>query len=242
MRDKMMTNDLSELEEAIGYKFRDKSLLRNALTHSSYANELSRNRLTVADNERLEFLGDAVLELVTSEFIYQDKQTMAEGKLSKLRASIVCEPSLAICARQLHLGSYLFLGRGEKATGGDDRDSILSDAFEAVIGAIYLDGGLEPAREHIHKSVLQNLRENQLFRDRKTVLQELTQKYYQCIPRYTVIKEEGPAHLRTFTIQVQIGDDITAEGVGTSKKNAEQQAAFSAIQKIKEQKGVTNVS
>lgn len=233
---------LTELEERIGYTFKDKGVLRTAMTHSSYANELSRNRTTIPNNERLEFLGDAVLELVTSEFIYNDKKSMAEGKLSKLRASIVCEPSLAICARHLELGKYLFLGKGEASTGGRERDSILSDAFEALIGAIYLDGGLEPATTHIHRFVLDNLEENQLFRDGKTVLQELTQKYYQCTPVYTLVKEEGPPHCRHFTVSVQAGEHIVTTGDGNTKKSAEQKAAFSAIQKIREQEGVGDVS
>ncbi len=231
-----------ELEERIGYSFRDWTLLRTAMTHSSFANELSHHKPNVMSNERLEFLGDAVLELVTSEFIYSNHKQMPEGKLSKLRASIVCEPSLAICARDMELGKYLSLGRGEDATGGRNRESILSDAFEALIGAIYLDGGLEAAKAHVHRFVLNNLEERQLFHDSKTILQELAQKYFHCGPVYAVEKEEGPAHNRHFTVSVRVGEDIVTFGDGSTKKNAEQKAAFSAIQKIREQNGGEDVS
>lgn len=224
------TKELRDLEAVIGYTFTDRSYLRTAVTHSSYANELSRHTLEAQNNERLEFLGDAVLELVTSEFIFENHKEMAEGKLSKLRASMVCEPSLAICARDLNLGEYLLLGKGEDATGGRNRDSILSDAFEAVIGAIYLDGGMQPAAEFIRKWVLQNLKQPQLFKDCKTLLQELVQKDYQRTPDYVLVDERGPAHRKEFIFEVRVGDKVLATGEGASKKAAEQMAARKAVE------------
>lgn len=233
--------ELRDLEANIGYSFRDRSLLRTAVTHSSYANELSRHIGEAKNNERLEFLGDAVLELVTSEFIFHHHKEMPEGKLSKLRASIVCEPSLAICARDLSLGDFLLLGKGEDVTGGRNRDSILSDAFEAVIGAVYLDGGLEPASCFIRRWVLQNLEQAQLFKDSKTVLQELTQKLYQCAPEYELMEERGPAHRKEFVFRVKVGEQSLASGTGASKKAAEQEAALKAI-RLLQGKGTTDVS
>ncbi len=233
---------LQVLEQKLAYTFSDLSLLRQALTHSSYANECSRHKVRVSDNERLEFLGDAVLELVTSEFIYDKHKKMPEGKLSKLRAAIVCEPSLAACAVRIGIGEHLLLGKGEDATGGRERDSILSDAFEAILGAIYLDGGFEPAKSFVYSMLLKGLRIDELFRDNKTVLQEMTQKYFQCTPQYTVIREDGPPHARIFTVEVSVSPTLSAVGVGTSKKNAEQKAAFAVIQKIREQNGGQDVS
>lgn len=233
--------ELRELEERIGYSFRDRSLLRTAVTHSSYANELSRHIGEAKNNERLEFLGDAVLELVTSEFIFHHHKEMPEGKLSKLRASMVCEPSLAICARDLSLGDFLLLGKGEDVTGGRNRDSILSDAFEAVIGAIYLDGGIAPAAGFIRRWVLQNLEQAQLFKDSKTVLQEMVQKTYQRTPEYELVEERGPAHRKEFEFCVRVGERVLATGTGPSKKAAEQEAALKAI-RLLQGKGTTDVS
>lgn len=164
---------LEELEKRIGYTFRDKKLLRQALTHSSFANEQKINKLE--DYERLEFLGDAVLELVSSDFLFHENPQMPEGKLTKLRSSMVCEPALAYCARDLELGQYMLLGKGEEATGGRGRDSITSDVMEAVIGAMYLDGGFQAAHDFIHRFVLSDLENKILFYDSKTVLQEMIQ-------------------------------------------------------------------
>ncbi|MCQ2421840.1 MAG: ribonuclease III [Lachnospiraceae bacterium] len=226
-----------ELESAIGYSFRNKELLKTALTHSSYANEFSRHNQSVVFNERLEFLGDAVLELVTSEFIYEKHTDMPEGSMSKLRASLVCEPSLAICARELKLGDYLILGKGEDMTGGRNRESILSDAFEATIGAIYLDGGLEPAGRFIREKVLMRLKETELFRDSKTHVQEITQERYHCTPEYVQIGMEGPAHNRLFTFELRLAGKTIATGKGPSKKAAEQEAAREAIRILSERSG-----
>lgn len=225
----------NDFEQKIGYGFQRRELLITAMTHSSYANEFSRhNGETVAFNERLEFLGDAVLELVTSEFIYEKHQDMPEGRMSKLRASMVCEPSLAICARDIGLGTVLRLGKGEDRTGGRERDSILSDAFEALIGAIYLDGGLKPARDFIFAHLLSDLQETQLFKDSKTTLQEITQLQYRCTPEYVLTGEEGPAHMRIFKIELRIAGKTVTSAEGSSKKNAEQEAARKAIRILKE--------
>ena len=160
---------LKEFQKKIGYQFQQEGLLRQALTHSSYANEHRMKKLS--DNERLEFLGDAVLEIVTSDFLYHEHMDVPEGELTRVRASIVCEQTLAFCTRALNLGDYLFLGKGEDQTGGRKRKSILSDAFEAIIGAIYLDGGFANAKEFIHCFVLNNVEHMQLFYDSKTILQ-----------------------------------------------------------------------
>ncbi len=224
--------NIVELEQKIGYRFTNERLLITALTHSSYANEFSRRKGDIEFNERLEFLGDAVLELVTSEFIFEANANMPEGSMSKLRASMVCEPSLAYCAKGIGLGSYLRLGKGEDMTGGRGRDSILSDAFEAVIGAIYLDGGLEPAGKFIKEFALTKLDDARLFKDSKTLLQEITQEKYRCMPEYALVKEEGPAHMRTFTIELRVGGKALATGTGSSKKGAEQEAARKAIRII----------
>lgn len=231
----------NELEQKMGYVFRDRSLLETALTHSSYANEFSRRKGEIDFNERLEFLGDAVLELVTSEFIFENHRDMPEGNMSKLRASLVCEPSLAYCARELGLGNYLRLGRGEDMTGGRNRDSILSDAFEAVIGALYLDGGLEPAGEFVRNLALAKLDDARIFKDSKTYLQEITQNEFRCMPEYVLIGEEGPAHMKSFTVELRIAGKKFAVGSGTSKKGAEQEAARKAIRILTERSG-SNVS
>ncbi|MBO4627883.1 MAG: ribonuclease III [Lachnospiraceae bacterium] len=230
----MNEETLRLIEEKIGYRFGDLSLLVLALTHSSYAHESGRTKRGTVCNERLEFLGDAVLELMTSEYLYEHHGEMAEGRLSKLRASIVCEPSLAICARDIGLGEYLRLGRGEEMTGGRERDSILSDAFEAVIGAIYLDGGAEPAREFVGRFVLSNLRNDQLFVDAKTVLQELCQQRFKSEPVYTLVKEEGPAHAKEFTMSCTVGDEFVETATGRSKKSAEQICAQQMLKRLRE--------
>ena len=221
------------LQQTIGYRFQKPELLTLALTHSSYANENSHGSRSVECNERLEFLGDAVLELVTSEYLYETRKDMHEGSMSKLRASIVCEPSLGICARDINLGECLRLGHGEDMTGGRERDSILSDAFESVIGAIYLDGGLEPAREFVHGFVLANLSESQLFKDTKTRLHEIAQQLFKCEPVYELVKEEGPAHCKEFTMSCTL-DRYCEVATGHSKKQAEQECAAQMLQKLQE--------
>ncbi len=168
-----MSQDLKVLEEKIGYTFTDFNLLRQAMIHSSYANEKHLPKYKC--NERLEFLGDAVLELVASEFLFYENRKMPEGELTKTRASMVCEPALAFCAKELALGVYLLLGKGEDATGGRERNSVTSDALEALIGAIYMDGGFANAKEFIHRFILDDLENKTLFFDSKTILQEMVQ-------------------------------------------------------------------
>lgn len=229
------TKKFLELEKKIGYQFEDFQLLINAMTHSSYANEhhIPYN----GNNERLEFLGDAVLEVTSSEFLFHKYQDMPEGELTKKRASMVCEPTLALCAREIPLGDYLLLGKGEEATGGRSRDSIVSDAMEALIGAIYLDGGFANAKEFIHRFILNDIESKQLFYDSKTTLQEIVQGCYEEDVRYVLVREEGPDHNKSFFVQAVLGDQILGEGSGHTKKAAEQQAAYCSIKKLKSEKG-----
>ena len=223
----MNTKKLTELQKNIGYVFRKEELLRQALTHSSYAHE--KNLKQLMDNERLEFLGDAVLEVVSSEFLFKNHPEMNEGQMTKLRASLVCEQSLATCARQLELGSYLLLGNGEDLTGGRERDSILSDAWEALIGAMYLDGGFTSAKEFILKYVLQDIEHKKLFYDSKTMLQEVIQNKYKKTLHYVLLSEEGPDHNKVFTVQAYMDDTPLMTGKGRTKKSAEQNAAYRSL-------------
>ena len=221
------TKDLKELEGKIGYTFKDKTLFKQALTHSSYANEHRHEGLK--DNERLEFLGDAVLEIISSEYLFYNYPDMAEGEMTKLRASIVCEPTLALCTHEISLGSYLFLGKGEERTGGRNRDSIVSDAMESVIGAIYLDGGFASAKEFIHKFILTDIEHKKLFYDCKTSLQEVVQGHYEEELNYRLISEEGPDHDKRFSVEARIGERVIGTGIGHTKKAAEQEAAYQAL-------------
>ena len=222
---------LEELEKKIGYRFQDFSYLEHAMRHSSFCNEQKMNRLH--NNERLEFLGDAVLELVTSEFLYVNHPTMPEGEATRKRASMVCEQSLALCAKEIDLGNYLYLGKGEELTGGRERASVTSDALEALIGAIYLDGGFTNAKEFVEKFVLNGIEEKQLFFDSKTIFQEMMQSITTEPIRYELIGEEGPDHCKTFTIELFVGERSAGRGIGKSKKAAEQAAAYDAIRKLK---------
>ena len=215
----------------IGYQFQTPGLLSQALTHSSYANE--KHMKKGSDNERLEFLGDAVLEIVSSEFLYLNYPKLPEGDLTKMRASLVCEPTLAFCTRQLNLGDYLLLGKGEDMTGGRKRKSILSDALEAVIGAIYLDGGFASAKEFIMKFVMTDLDVKQLFYDSKTILQEIVQEKGTQPVEYVLIAEEGPDHNKSFTVEARVNGRLMGTGTGHTKKAAEQAAAYQAIQEKK---------
>lgn len=228
----MSGQGLKEFQEIIGYTFRNVQLLKNALTHSSYANE--KHWQYAANNERLEFLGDAVLELVSSDFLFREREETPEGELTKLRASMVCEPALAYCAREFSLEQFILLGKGEEATGGRTRDSIVSDVMEAVIGAIYLDGGLEEASSFIHRFILSDLEHKQLFYDAKTILQELVQQENTGGLRYELVKEEGPQHDKIFEVVVYVGEKKAGWGVGHSKKAAQQQAAYQALLARKE--------
>ena len=201
--------DLDGFQKIIQYQFNNIGLLKNALTHSSYANEKKTGNYK--DNERLEFLGDAVLELTSSEIIYTGNPDMNEEKKPRLRASIGCEPPLAMCARQIHLQEYIMLGKGEDLTGGRTRDSIISDALEALIGAIYLDGGFANAKEFIHRFVLNDLENKQLFYDSKTILQEVVQAHGLEV-EYELTGEEGPEHDKKFHVIAKAGDLFVVTG------------------------------
>ena len=224
---------IKDFQNTIGYNFQSEGLLRQALTHSSYAYEKHMKKLS--DNERLEFLGDAVLELVSSDFLYKNYQKLPEGELTKLRASIVCEPTLALCAKELHLGEYLLLGKGEDQTGGRERKSILSDALEAVIGAIYLDGGFANAKEFVLKYIMTDIEHKQLFYDSKTILQEVVQGEHESL-QYVMTEESGPDHNKSFTVEAHIDNVCLGVGSGHTKKAAEQEAAYRALLKIREDK------
>ena len=224
---------LKEFQKKIGYQFQQEGLLRQALTHSSYANEhrLDHNHC----NERLEFLGDAVLEIVTSDFLYHKYTEKPEGDLTKIRASIVCEPTLAYCAEAINLGSYLFLGKGEDATGGRNRNSVVSDAMEAVIGAIYLDGGFASAKEFVHRFIMTDIEHKKLFYDSKTILQEQVQKnWHDGEISYVLTGEEGPDHDKTFLVDLYVAGEKKSSGKGRTKKAAEQDAAYRCLINWKE--------
>ncbi|SDB48963.1 ribonuclease III [Butyrivibrio sp. INlla16] len=226
-------NELNELQESIGYHFKDSNLLLQALTHSSYANEQKINKR--GDYERLEFLGDAVLELVSSHYLYNKYPDKKEGEMTKMRASMVCEPALAYCASSIHLEKYLILGKGEEATGGRYRESIISDVMEAIIGAIYLDSGIKAAKAHIEKFILDNPEEKQIFYDSKSVLQEMVQRDNGLELRYEICGEKGPEHDKIFESAVYVGDKKLGEGSGRTKKAAEQKAAYQAILELKKE-------
>lgn len=222
-----MNKDLSAFEERIKYRFKDKSLLLEALTHSSYANE-TRNGLRC--NERMEFLGDAVLSIVTAELLYGKFPDMPEGELSKLRSSLVCTAELSQFAKDISLGDYLLLGKGEMNTGGNERPSILENAFEALIAAIYLDGGMECAKSHILRflnSALENHKIN--FKDYKTQLQEIIQQNPDETLNYVIVGESGPDHDKRFDVEVHLNSNVIGRGTGKSKKQAEQEAAKEAL-------------
>ncbi len=226
-----MNRRLNELEERIGYQFENRDLLFDAMTHSSYANEhrIEKKRC----NERLEFLGDAVLEVVSSDHLYHRHPDLPEGELTKLRASMVCEPTLALCAGEIELGKYLRLGKGEEATGGRERNSVVSDAMEALIGAIYLDGGFASAKEFIHRFVLDDIEHKQLFYDSKTILQEMVQAMGDELLSYEMIREEGPDHNKVFEARALVGAREIGRGIGRTKKGAEGLAAYRGILRLK---------
>ena len=232
---------LEELEEKIGYTFHDKELLEHSMRHSSYANEHHMGRLN--SNERLEFLGDAVLEVVSSEFLFRHYPALPEGDLTKLRASIVCEPTLALCARELDLGDFLLLGKGEEHTGGRKRDSIVSDAMEALIGAIYLDGGFASAKEFVHRFIMTDIEHKKLFYDSKTILQEQVQKnWHDGEISYVLTGEEGPDHDKTFLVDLYVAGEKKSSGKGRTKKAAEQDAAYRCLINWKEKQEELHVS
>lgn len=218
---------LDEFQSIIDYRFKDRNLLFTALTHSSYANE---NKRHLKSNERLEFLGDSVLSIVVSDFIFEHYKHLPEGELTKLRASLVCEGALFEFAKQIRLGDFIMLGKGEDLTGGRERPSVVSDAFEAVIAAIYLDGGIESAAKHILRFIPHNLNpKSASSTDYKTVLQEVVQKNPEEMVEYFLKDESGPDHDKSFTVQVMLNSNVIGEGKGKTKKNAEQMAAKEAL-------------
>lgn len=220
--------NFTEFEEKIGYSFKDKSLLELALTHSSFANE---NKLK-KNNERFEFLGDSVLGFVTAEYLFSEYKNRPEGEMTKLRAAVVCEKSLFKFAEQIDLGKYILLGRGEESTGGRNRPSVVSDAFEAVVAAIYLDGGMDAAKPYILKFIKDAVKKEASFKDNKSLLQEEIQKVKGNTLTYEEVGEEGPDHDKTFVFRVLLNGKVLGEGKGKSKKEAEQNAAGNALNKI----------
>jgi ribonuclease-3 len=224
---------LSELENKINYSFIKKYLLNRSMTHSSYANQYGLPY--IEHNERLEFLGDSVLSLVVSEFIFKRYKNKPEGKLTKIRANIVCEASLSERAKKMELGSYLLIGRGEEITGGREKTSMLADAYEALIAAMYMDGGLECAKNFVISELSESIEQavkGPGIADYKTQLQEHVQKDAGSTIKYEVVSEEGPAHNKIFTVEVSINERVTGKGQGKSKKQAEQQAAKAALSSV----------
>ena len=217
-----------EFENIIGYTFKNKELIEQALSHSSYANEKKR---AGGSNERLEFLGDSVLSIVVSDYLYKNIN-VPEGELTKMRASLVCEKSLFVFAQQIQLGEFLHLGNGEENTGGRERPSILADAFEAVIAAIYLDGGMEAAAKHILRFMPDDIKRTKkpVLSDFKTLLQEVVQKNPEEKVEYVLIGEEGPDHNKRFVVEVCLNSQVIGKGKGKSKKEAEQLAAKEALE------------
>lgn len=226
-------SELKNLQEKIGYMFRNEELLRSALYHSSYANE--HRGSGIQSNERIEFLGDAVLGLVSAEFLYATHPELPEGELTRLRAALVCEESLFEVAQSVDLGQYLLLGKGEEQGGGRTRPSILADATECVFAAVYLDGGMEPARDLIHRVLLEKEHEvtiEERRHDNKTALQELVQKTPGQVLDYVQVGESGPDHNKTFTFAVKLNGEVIGLGTGRSKKEAEQAAAKTALEQL----------
>lgn len=225
---------MKSLEEKIGYKFNNINLLKNALTHSSFANEV-RNGYT--SNERLEFLGDSVLSVIVSDYIYKQFPDMPEGELTRMRAALVCEKTLCEFSREIGMGEFLLLGKGEDRCGGRDRDSILADAFEAVLAAIYLDGGMEAARRHVMRFVLRELahEESDAVKDYKTALQQIVQRNPEENVNYILTGETGPDHDKRFTVEVHLNSNVIGTGCGKNKKQAEQMAAKQALELMGEE-------
>lgn len=221
---------MENLETKLGYSFRDRKLLENALTHSSYANE---NKSPMGSNERLEFLGDSVLGMVTADFLFRRHPDLPEGDLTRIRAALVCEDSLAEVADRLDLGAYLRLGKGEAAGGGRERISIRADAVEAILAAVYLDGGLEEARGLISRLILDREEEKSVHRDYKTALQELVQREAGQVLTYRLVGESGPDHAKKFTVEVDLNGAVVGRGTGHSKKEAEQMAAKAAMEGLR---------
>ena len=218
---------MEQLQNNLGYHFKNPALLARALTHSSYANE---RHVDTGDNERLEFLGDSVLGFITAEYLFANHRDFPEGELTKLRAYAVCEKSLFSYAEEIGLGNYLKLGKGEERTGGRTRPSVLSDAFEAVIAAIYLDGGMDEAKKFVLRFVVPYVEAKPTFKDYKTMLQEVVQKNQGETLEYVIVSETGPDHDKCFTVEVHLNSNIIGRGVGGSKKKAEQNAAKESLE------------
>ncbi len=227
-----MQNNIVELQNKIDYQFQDANFLKEALTHSSYSNEFKK--IKNKNNERLEFLGDSILGLIISNYLFRLKKDLPEGELTKIRAAIVCEKSLKEVAKYIGLGEFLYLGKGEESTGGRTRDSILADATEALIAAIYLDGGFKKATDFVlinMEEIIQQAIQGKIMRDYKTQLQELIQKDNKENISYTLAEQLGPDHDKTFKMNVFVGEEIIGTGIGKSKKEAEQKAARDALEK-----------
>lgn len=218
---------MEQLQNNLGYHFKNPALLARALTHSSYANE---RHVDTGDNERLEFLGDSVLGFITAEYLFANHRDFPEGELTKLRAYAVCEKSLFSYAEEIGLGHHLKLGKGEERTGGRTRPSVLSDAFEAVIAAIYLDGGMDEAKKFVLRFVVPYVEAKPTFKDYKTMLQEVVQKNQGETLEYVLVSETGPDHDKCFTVEVHLNSNVIGRGVGGSKKKAEQNAAKEALE------------
>jgi ribonuclease-3 len=227
--------DIHTAEVALNLTFSDKALLQRALTHRSYLNE--NPDYPLEDNERLEFLGDAILDFITAEYLYHHFPEMAEGRLTNLRSALVRTESLADYAKSLHLGRFLFLGHGEEESGGRSRPAILCDAFEAMLGALYLDQGLEPARTfvcHIIEPALEKVLATDSEKDPKSLLQEIAQSEFQITPTYRTVREDGPDHAKEFTVEALIGGKTYGVGTGFSKQAAAQAAAQEALNALTE--------
>ena len=225
-----ISSHIELFEQKINYEFKNKEYILEALTHSSYSNENKNYPF----NERLEFLGDSVLSIVISDYLFKKETKLPEGELTKIRANIVCEESLSEVSKNIHLGKYMLLGKGEEATGGRERISILADALEAVIAAIYLDGGIKCAREFIltnMEKIINDSIKGKIFRDYKTCLQEVLQSNGENNIWYKLIEEKGPDHNKRFVMEVGINDTVLGVGEGKSKKDAEQVAAKCALDK-----------
>lgn len=222
---------IKDLEATIGYHFHNIGLLQNALTHSSYANERWHNG--ILSNERLEFLGDAILDMVTAEYLFRQFPDRPEGELTRMRADMVCEKTLAKIAHEIHLGDYLMLGNGEDQCGGRTRDSVLADAVESVIAACYMDGGMQIARDFISRYVLTEVPVTRMHNvDYKTGLQELIQRDRSKVLTYALVGQSGPDHEKTFTVEAYVNGEVVGVGTGTSKKRAEQDAARAAMESL----------
>jgi len=231
---KQKQNKIEILAKKLGLKFSDKSLLERALTHRSYLNEKKNEKLH--HNERLEFLGDAVLELIISEHLFSAYPERAEGELTSFRAATVKTDTLALVSRELNFGEHLRMSKGEEATGGRDKDYLLANTFESVLGSIYIDQGYESCKKFVSEVLIpriENIVENRLDIDAKTEFQEIAQARYRLTPTYKLVVAKGPDHEKTFTMAIMVGDDEFGRGAGPSKQKAEEKAAQKALEKVK---------